>query len=124
VILNPEFEGGVYDLKAFVKEKTYLQDFDYTLYRTVLPAWDNTARNMSKAIIFNNSSPELYREWLDNVMEYTKKHYSKDNQFVYLHSWNEWAEAAHLEPDRKYGFAYLEATLDALEEARKKNNSE
>ncbi len=120
VILNPEFKGGVYDLKAFVKEKTYLQDFDYTLYRTVLPAWDNTARNMSNAIIFNNSSPKLYREWLDNVIEYTKKHYSKDDQFVFLHSWNEWAEAAHLEPDRKYGFAYLEATLDALEKARNK----
>ena len=120
VILNPEFKGGVYDLKAFVKEKTYLKDFNYILYRTVLPSWDNTARNMSKAIIFNKSSPKLYKEWLDNVLDYTKKTYPKDNQFVFLHSWNEWAEAAHLEPDRRYGFAYLEATLDALEESRGK----
>jgi hypothetical protein len=119
-IINPEFKGLVYDYESFVKEKTYLQDFDYTLYRTVLPSWDNTARTMSKAIIFNNSSPELYKEWLTNVMEYTKKNYSEDNQFVFLHSWNEWAEGAHLEPDRKYGFAYLASTLDAIEEQRKK----
>ena len=118
VILNPEFKGAVYDLEAFVKDKSYLQDFNYILYRTVLPTWDNTARTMSRATIFNKSSPELYKEWLDNVIEYTKKNYPKDNQFVFLHSWNEWAEAAHLEPDRKYGFAYLEATLKSLEEAR------
>lgn len=118
MILNPEFKGGVYDLENFVKEKTYLEDFNYILYRTVLPSWDNTARTMSNATIFNNSSPELYKEWLGNIIEYTKKNYPQKNQFAFLHSWNEWAEGAHLEPDKKYGFAYLEATLKALEEAR------
>ena len=114
VILNPEFTGRVFDLEAFVKEKTYLQDHDYTLYRTVVPGWDNTARVMSNATILNNSSPELYKEWLENIVKYTKNKFSKDNQFVFVHSWNEWAEGAHLEPDKKYGFAYLEATLDVL----------
>ena len=123
VILNPGFNGAVFDYEKFVKEKTYLQDFDYTLYRTVLPSWDNTARTMSNALIFNKSSPELYKEWLENVINYTKENYTKDNQFVFLHSWNEWAEGAHLEPDRKYGFAYLETTLDVLE-AQKKNFNE
>jgi O-antigen biosynthesis protein len=118
VALNPEFTGLVFDYESFAKEKTYLQDFDYTLYRTVLPSWDNTARTMSNAMIFNNSSPELYKEWLENTVKYTKQKHSKDNQFVFLHSWNEWAEGAHLEPDRKYGFAYLEATLDVLEKQK------
>ena len=114
VILNPEFNGNVYDLEGFVKSKSYLKNFNYTLYRTVLTSWDNTARTLSNATIFNNSSPGLYKEWLDNVIKYTKNNYSKDNQFIFLHSWNEWAEGAHLEPDQKYGFAYLEATLDVL----------
>ena len=118
VILNPEFTGRVYDLEAFVKGKTYLEDCDYPLYRTVVPSWDNTARVMSSATILSNSSPEVYKEWLENVIEYTKEKYSKDNQFVFVHSWNEWAEGAHLEPDRKYGFAYLESTLDILEKQR------
>ena len=114
IIFNPEFTGSVYDLEAFVKGKTYLKDHDYMLYRSVVPSWDNTARTMSKALILNNSSPELYQEWLTDVINYTKNNFSINNRFVFINAWNEWAEAAHLEPDRKYGFAYLEATLNAL----------
>ena len=59
-------------------------------------------------------SPDLYKKWLTDCIKWTKENHNKKEQFVFVNAWNEWAEGAHLEPDNKYGYAYLQATLDCL----------
>ena len=53
-----------------------------------------------RGAVFAGSSPALYREWLENACRYTLEHIGADKPFVFVNAWNEWAEGAHLEPDR------------------------
>ncbi len=114
--INPCFDGTIVDMNQYVEEKKYEYKTDYTLFKTVFPSWDNSPRKAYTGAGVYNLSPLQYKKWLCGVIKYTKNHNQKNEQFVFINAWNEWAEGAHLEPDMRYGYAYLQATKDALEE--------
>ena len=114
--INPNFFGRIFDITNFIKNKSYLYNTDYTLYKTVFPGWDNTARKAYIDASVFETEPNLYKDWLKGCIDWTKQHNKDTEQFVFINAWNEWAEGAHLEPDQKYGYAYLQATKEALEE--------
>ena len=90
----------------------------YTWFRCVTPSWDNCARRKSGANIYLGATPEKYGAWLSSAIDITTVHLSGDERLVFINAWNEWAEGNHLEPDQKYGDAYLEATKQAMEDSR------
>lgn len=120
-IINSDFNGQIFDLEYFIKEKKYLTDEKYKLFKCISPSWDNTARKPNSPSIFLGSNPRNYARWLDGCIEYTRANFDKDEQLVFINAWNEWAEGAHLEPDRKYGYAYLQETGKSIIRDRKKN---
>jgi lipopolysaccharide biosynthesis protein len=79
-----------------------------------MPSWDNTARRMNKATIFKDSSPGAFQAWLEEAIRRTCEYNTGDERIVFINAWNEWAEGAHLEPDRQLGHANLEAVRNAL----------
>jgi hypothetical protein len=79
-----------------------------------MPSWDNTARVGRRAYLAVNSSPESYRSWLETVCNRTRRDLEGDERVVFINAWNEWGEGCHLEPDRRYGLNWLEATRAAL----------
>jgi lipopolysaccharide biosynthesis protein len=80
------------------------------VFRSVFPAWDNTARTGSRAVIVLGSSPGNYEHWLAQAIRKTMQEFPGGDRLVFINAWNEWAEGCHLEPDRNYGHAFLEAT--------------
>jgi lipopolysaccharide biosynthesis protein len=78
-----------------------------------MPAWDNSARRQLSASIFDGSTPRLYRWWLERAIKFARTN-PAGQRFVVINAWNEWGEGAYLEPDRRYGYAYLAASAEAL----------
>ena len=102
--------------------KKYISNFQgfnqakYKQFPSVFPGWDNSPRKKEKAVIFKESSPELYGVWLKKVV--TKfRPFSNDENLIFINAWNEWGEGNHLEPCEKWGYAYLEETKKILNEA-------
>ena len=107
---------------------------DYPRIPCVCPGWDNTARRKTGAYMFIDSTPERYEHWLSEVVKRQSARLPNNGDggiapesLVFINAWNEWAEGNHLEPDQKWGRAYLEATKRALavsEQVRADNESQ
>lgn len=104
----------IYDYQQIVQEKKYLkQDID-RYYKGICMAWDNTARKPYSATVYHNYSVSAFKEWLKDISVLTIKNHSKEDRFVFINAWNEWAEGTYLEPDRKFGYANLKGVRDVL----------
>ena len=89
------------------------EELPYPTYETVCPRWDNSPRTGSRAVVLHNATPEAYERWLELATDRAASR-TLDEQIVFVNAWNEWGEGCHLEPDRRFGRAFLEATRRVL----------
>lgn len=120
LMYNKGFGGTVIDMRPHVESLSMPDEVSHLLYKTVFPSWDNTARRGGNGYIFHHCTPALYRKWLDHGVDYSLRFHPEGKRFVFINAWNEWGEGAHLEPDQKYGYAWLKETRDALQAATDK----
>ncbi len=111
--LRSDFEGHIYDYEQVAKKAIDNVKKVKRSYPAVMPMWDNTSRRNNCPNIFEGSTPHLYQKWLEEAIQYVNENMELDNPMVLINAWNEWGEGAYLEPDRAYGYAYLEATYKA-----------
>lgn len=73
--------------------------------------WDNSARKGKNATIIKGGNPEKFEAYFSKQL---KKAEDQNCQFIFVNAWNEWAEGTYLEPDKKYGSAYLKAIKNSV----------
>src|SRR6185437_15636152 len=113
-VVNPEYAGYVIDYDTVIERAREHEAVGYDMIRGVFPSWDNEARKPGRGYTFANATPVRYREWLNLAIDYARRHPVAGEKLVFINAWNEWAEGAYLEPDRRYGYAYLDQTRTAL----------
>lgn len=104
------------DYTLSVIKRSLKPDRDFPWFRCVFPSWDNSARKSTTAGVFVNNSPKLFEQFFYRAIQYTKKHLPIDRQFVFINAWNEWAEGCHIEPDKKFGYAYLKSIKEVIDD--------
>lgn len=88
----------------------------YKRFRGIAPSWDNAARRRKGgATVVHGSTPQLYEQWLRRTVARTLEEQEGDERILFINAWNEWGEGCYLEPDAKFGRAYLEATRRVLQ---------
>jgi len=102
----------VYDY-ADARARMNAAAYGHPYYPSVMVGWDNTPRRGARGVVVVNNTPgrlgEAVREAVASVSGR-----ARDERLVFLNAWNEWAEGNHLEPDRKFGRAYLEEVRKAV----------
>ncbi|MCD4743967.1 MAG: glycoside hydrolase family 99-like domain-containing protein [Desulfobacteraceae bacterium] len=103
----------IYSYKSFIRnafpEVTRSSEF----YPCVVPNWDNTPRSGVNGFVLHGSNPELYGKHLREAVDLVSDR-KPDQRVVFVKSWNEWAETNYLEPDLRWGRAYLDQTVNVI----------
>lgn len=109
-LMNPLAKMVEYDMEKYINEEVFVYNTSYPVFKGAMTHFDNTARKIYTGAQIFPISPTLYKQWLSAIIK------RSETDQIFITAWNEWAEGMHLEPDQKYGYAYLQATKDALED--------
>jgi lipopolysaccharide biosynthesis protein len=116
--LNRDYSGFAYSYEDVVtRELAKLRSppsGDALRFPGVMPGWDNEARRPGRGNVFHGSTPALFHAWLKGAAAHVIEHHVPEHRLVFINAWNEWAEGAYLEPDQRFGYAYLAALRNVV----------
>lgn len=105
---DPRFKGNMMSYRGMVEAaiEDVLPAQDDSHFPGVMVTFDNTARRQWTPDLFTGSNPYTFRRWLAACAD-SVQHRDADKRLVFVNAWNEWAEAAVLEPTEQFGRTYL-----------------
>ncbi len=84
-----------------------------TRYPAIIPGWDNTPRSGLRGVVLRDATPELFGRHVRAALVQVARN-DTERRIVFVKSWNEWAEGNYLEPDERWGRAFLEELRSAV----------
>lgn len=122
-ISNKVIFNNIYPYEKYVEFQIQKPPFTgYKRYPSVCPTWDNASRRVDMAFsCFTGVTKELFEKWFDHIYRNFEP-YGKDEDFIFINAWNEWAEGCHLEPDIRYGKSFLEAIRNTIDKYDRSND--
>lgn len=104
------YRNRIVDYKNYIQFQMKRKSFSYPKIPCVFPAWDNSSRKGDEgSIIFRNSHPDLFRQWVANTVDNYSFKDNDGNKYFFINAWNEWAEGCRLEPCKKWEYDNLRA---------------
>ena len=102
-----------YKYEKIIKYLVNENDKRDNIYPCLIPGWDRSPRSGRKAVIFYGSTPELWKKHIREAVDAVKNK-EDEHKIIILRSWNEWGEGNYVEPDTRWGTAYLDALKEVL----------
>jgi hypothetical protein len=109
------FDDWVSTFESHYKARNTAYGVTYNLGVTI--GWDSSPRTVQSDVyedvgypftkIIYDGTPEKVGKLFEKAKEIFERE-ETTAKCIFLHSFNEWTEGAYLEPDEKYGYAYLE----------------
>lgn len=105
--VNRNYPDVLEDVVSVWENLDQSHNIDYFPHVSI--GWDNNLRfNEFRPTILKENTPENVEAALIKARKYLEKR-SDMVPLCTINSWNEWTEASYLQPDKKYGYGYLEA---------------
>ena len=106
-------QGQSRNLNAFGDPSEGVLQYDYPVFQSIGPSGSRPDQDRFFARRLD-WTPLQYRDLLENAAIYANPHFESETSLVFLNSWNNLGGGACLDPVGSHGYAYLEATRQAL----------
>jgi hypothetical protein len=80
----------------------------------VMSGWDNTPRSGAGGLVLHPPDPAIFEAQVARAVAHVTSRTHHGPRLVLVKAWNEWAEGAYLEPDRRYGRSQLDALAHGI----------
>ena len=99
MVINHPIFGKVYSGEKLYRIMLTKEPYDKQYIHGAFFEWDNTPRHGYSGSVVNPPKKATFIKFMNKV---------KDNDYLFLNAWNEWAEGMVLEPTEENGYKYLE----------------